>query len=205
MAALCAACVCGAAPLDLINAVCGDDALQSPDRITALNGELELARYVNGKRRWRLIRVDIALAELEREKPRILALIHPLRSVMDLNIASVLWFAARAYTLLVGRARPRAVRAHRARRRGAAAATHAPRRRGRTRRRADAARVQRHGAFAEAAKRAMRKRKRKRARAVRREIVKRVKLKVHEACRMREERIKREEHKASEEEEVAWC
>lgn len=66
-----------------------------PDRVTALNGWLELSQAFPS-RTWRLIEVDVSLGELARRRDRVLALTRPATTVMDFNIGAMLWFAARA-------------------------------------------------------------------------------------------------------------
>lgn len=45
---------------------------------------------------WRLIEVDSSLTEVDHHKPRLLSLICPSQTYMDLNIGAALWLAARA-------------------------------------------------------------------------------------------------------------
>lgn len=45
--------------------------------------------------RWRLIQVDSSLAEVDSHRPRLLSLICPSQTYMDLNIGAALWLAAR--------------------------------------------------------------------------------------------------------------
>jgi predicted component of type VI protein secretion system len=46
--------------------------------------------------RWRLFEVDSSLAEVDHHKQRLLSLICPSQTYMDLNIGAALWLAARA-------------------------------------------------------------------------------------------------------------
>ncbi|GAQ79948.1 asparagine synthase domain-containing protein [Klebsormidium nitens] len=80
------------ATIDLIN-VCFDGGT-SPDRLSAIAGLKELKTLFPG-RRWRLIRVDSSLAEVDLHRPRLLSLICPSQTYMDLNIGAALWLAAR--------------------------------------------------------------------------------------------------------------
>lgn len=52
-------------------------------------------RRIAPHRKWRLIEVNVTLADLEENRDHILKLIHPRRTVMDFNISSILWFGAR--------------------------------------------------------------------------------------------------------------
>ncbi|KAK9835136.1 hypothetical protein WJX81_000522 [Elliptochloris bilobata] len=86
------------APIDLA-CVCFDGG-RSPDRLAAIDALSELAAVAPG-RQWRLIEVDASLEDVERHRPRLLSLLHPADTVMDLNIGAALWLAAQA----VGRVR----------------------------------------------------------------------------------------------------
>eukprot|EP00873_Tetraselmis_striata_P014168 jgi/Tetstr1/434432/TSEL_023532.t1 len=79
-------------PIDLIN-ICFDDG-QSPDRLAALDALEELSAMAPA-RRWRLFLVDSTLAEVDTCRQRLLDLLHPAGTVMDLNIGAALWLAAR--------------------------------------------------------------------------------------------------------------
>lgn len=80
-------------PIDLCT-VCFD-AGSSPDRAAALDGVVEL-RSVYPNRRWRLILVDSSLADVDMISEHLGATLYPSKTVMDFNIGSALWFAARA-------------------------------------------------------------------------------------------------------------
>ena len=87
--------------IDLINvAFAGDlsaDAVSRlvPDRIAAINTFIELSETFP-QRHWRLILVDVRCDDLERCRVDIIAAATPRTSIMDFNIAAVLWFAAHA-------------------------------------------------------------------------------------------------------------
>lgn len=82
-------------PIELINVAFGSNPLAAPDRITAINGLCELrALPGQGQRPWRLIEVNVTLEELRRVRAHIRRLLHPSNTVMDFNIAAVLWFGA---------------------------------------------------------------------------------------------------------------
>jgi asparagine synthetase B (glutamine-hydrolysing) len=103
----------GGEPIDLITvAFCGHLRQDPPsllanfvpDRVTAINAWRELraltAREAQAKgtepRQWNLITVNVTLAMLERHRAHILSLLRPSATIMDFNIAAVLWFGARA-------------------------------------------------------------------------------------------------------------
>jgi asparagine synthetase B (glutamine-hydrolysing) len=98
-------------PLDLINvAFCGELKAAAvnrlvPDRITSINGWRELRRCAQADacaaepstatsqpRRFNLIHVNVTLRMLEQNRAHIVSLLEPNSTVMDFNIASVLWF-----------------------------------------------------------------------------------------------------------------
>ena len=78
--------------IDLLS-VCFDGG-RSPDRLTARAGLEELAALHAGVR-WRLVEIDSSLAEVDAMRPRLLALLAPRASYMDLNVGAALWLAAR--------------------------------------------------------------------------------------------------------------
>jgi hypothetical protein len=80
-------------PIDLSN-VCFDSG-RSADRAAARAALLELAAYAPD-RAWRLIEVDSSLQEVDHIAQHIRALLHPAATVMDWNIGSALWLAAKA-------------------------------------------------------------------------------------------------------------
>ncbi|KAI8812178.1 asparagine synthase, partial [Cladochytrium replicatum] len=65
-----------------------------PDRRTGIEGVAELRRVCGG-REWRFVRIDVPFEEAMGCKERILGLMAPLDTVMDLSIAMAFWFAAR--------------------------------------------------------------------------------------------------------------
>ncbi|PNH02542.1 PHD finger protein ALFIN-LIKE 1 [Tetrabaena socialis] len=79
-------------PIDLSNVCFGGAASPSPDREAARSALEELAAACPG-RRWRLIEVDACLEDLDRHRSRLLALLRPAGTVMDLNIGAALWLA----------------------------------------------------------------------------------------------------------------
>jgi type II secretory pathway pseudopilin PulG len=66
-----------------------------PDRVTAMNGVDEL-RAITSPRKWNLVEVNLTLADMERSSVSVLHLMHPSHTIMDFNIATVLWSAAQA-------------------------------------------------------------------------------------------------------------
>ncbi|XP_063900711.1 asparagine synthetase domain-containing protein 1-like isoform X1 [Zophobas morio] len=87
-------------PIDLINVAFTLDSeidinnSNVPDRVTGRKGVQELAALYP-ERTWNFIEVDVTLTELYLHKEHIKTLCTPLSSVMDLSIASALWFASR--------------------------------------------------------------------------------------------------------------
>lgn len=97
LAALVDQCVPPNQSIDLINvAFKGTVSYENvaPDRITGRNGLVEL-RKISPLRDWRFVEVDVTMEELENERPHLTKLIYPCDTVMDLNIASALYFASR--------------------------------------------------------------------------------------------------------------
>ncbi|KAL1519079.1 hypothetical protein AB1Y20_003346 [Prymnesium parvum] len=82
-----------AEPLELINVAFGATPSAAPDRVGALAGARELAAL--SRRPLRLVCVDVSLAELRADRPRLTALLRPASTVMDLNIGAALWYGAR--------------------------------------------------------------------------------------------------------------
>lgn len=80
-------------PIDL-STVCFDGG-RSADRVAARAAVLELAAYAPD-RAWRLIEVDSSLEEVDSIAQHIKGLLHPAATVMDWNIGSALWLAAKA-------------------------------------------------------------------------------------------------------------
>ncbi|MEW5303034.1 MAG: hypothetical protein WDW36_005766 [Sanguina aurantia] len=94
LAALMHRCLPPHVPIDLAN-ICFDGG-RSPDRLQGLAGLEELSRMAGHTRSWRLIAVDSSLREVDAHKARILRLLEPSTTVMDLNIGAALWLAASA-------------------------------------------------------------------------------------------------------------
>ncbi|KAJ3300374.1 hypothetical protein HK104_001337 [Borealophlyctis nickersoniae] len=65
-----------------------------PDRITGRLGAAELTERFPG-REWRFVEIDVPYAEAVEARSRVMELIRPLDTVMDLSIAIAFWFAAR--------------------------------------------------------------------------------------------------------------
>ncbi|KAJ3044608.1 hypothetical protein HDV00_001534 [Rhizophlyctis rosea] len=65
-----------------------------PDRKTGRMGARELAALFPG-RPWRFVEIDVPYAEAVATRERVLELMKPLDTVMDLSIAIAFWFAAR--------------------------------------------------------------------------------------------------------------
>ena len=79
-------------PIDLLT-VCFDEGC-SPDRIAANDGLYEL-RTMCPHRQWRLISVDAVMDDVESARTHHMnRVIHPSRTIMDMNIAAAIWFAA---------------------------------------------------------------------------------------------------------------
>lgn len=84
-------------PIELINVTFLDDSPQqsdSPDRLAAQAASVEL-RSLFPMRSWRLVHVDVAVAEKNERTSHIQNLILPRNTHMDLNIGTAFWFAAR--------------------------------------------------------------------------------------------------------------
>lgn len=88
-------------PIELINvafyasATAADaTADEVPDRVTAASALCEL-RQIAPQRDWRLVLVDVRPPELAEAQPRIVDLIAPCCTVMDLSLGAAVWFAAR--------------------------------------------------------------------------------------------------------------
>jgi asparagine synthetase B (glutamine-hydrolysing) len=86
--------------IDLINCCFAGDLAENsvakycPDRATAINSYLEL-KALNPRRNYRLILISIRLSDIEQQKAHIIRLLRPQATIMDFNISTVLWFAAR--------------------------------------------------------------------------------------------------------------
>uniref|UniRef100_A0A1J3E731 Asparagine synthetase domain-containing protein 1 n=1 Tax=Noccaea caerulescens TaxID=107243 RepID=A0A1J3E731_NOCCA len=78
--------------VDLLNV--SFDGPNAPDRISAKAGIKEL-KTIAPLRRWRLVEIDADLSKLTFETKRVMSLINPADTYMDLNIGTALWLAAR--------------------------------------------------------------------------------------------------------------
>ncbi|KAI9105480.1 asparagine synthase-domain-containing protein [Phlyctochytrium arcticum] len=65
-----------------------------PDRLTGQRGVAELRR-VFPNREWRMVEIDVPYSEVILHRPRIMRLMNPLVTSMDLSIAMAFWFASR--------------------------------------------------------------------------------------------------------------
>jgi len=65
-----------------------------PDRKTGLSSWRQL-ETVFPNRQWNFVQINVTREEYMQMKPRIVSLMKPLNSIMDLSIAIALWFAAR--------------------------------------------------------------------------------------------------------------
>ena len=89
-------------PVDLINvtffgaatASGVTDTTPSPDRLAAISAYVEL-KELFPRRPWRMLHVDVTTEERLACEPRIMEMIYPSDTHMDLNIGSAFWFAAR--------------------------------------------------------------------------------------------------------------
>ncbi|KAL2609404.1 hypothetical protein R1flu_027977 [Riccia fluitans] len=79
------------ASIDLLNVSFEGDL--APDRITAVSGLREL-RDVFPLRRWRLLKLDAKLSDMQSYRGHILSLLCPSNTYMDINIGTALWLAA---------------------------------------------------------------------------------------------------------------
>eukprot|EP00760_Papus_ankaliazontas_P025462 PhM_4_TR2722/c2_g1_i1/m.57762 len=82
------------APIELINVAFSDYPEQAPDRGTARLGIAEL-KALYPTRDYRLICVNVSQAEVDAHIDNIHRVINPSDTIMDLNIATAMWFAAR--------------------------------------------------------------------------------------------------------------
>jgi len=78
-------------PIDLVS-ICFAQGT-SPDRDAALHAFEEL-KAIAPNRPWRLIGADKLLDDVEKARDRLLKLLYPSNTVMDLNIGAALWLAA---------------------------------------------------------------------------------------------------------------
>ena len=109
MAALADRCLPPGVPIDLAN-VCFD-AGGSPDRLAARDSLVELSEASPTRRLFRLIEVDASLGDVDAARARLLALLAPAGTVMDLNIGGPFWLAARGEGRVVTAGDVRAERA----------------------------------------------------------------------------------------------
>ncbi|PSK45362.1 hypothetical protein B9Z65_2502 [Elsinoe australis] len=72
---------------------------QCPDRKTALTSLKELQTSCPG-RNWNLVKVNVPYTEFRKHRPKVISLIRPHNTEMDLSIATALYFAARGIGLL---------------------------------------------------------------------------------------------------------
>jgi asparagine synthetase B (glutamine-hydrolysing) len=70
-----------------------------PDRSTGRSSYAELTKSCPG-RRWRFVAINVPYAETCQHRPRIIDLMHPHATEMDLSIAMALYFAARGIGVL---------------------------------------------------------------------------------------------------------
>ncbi|CAH8383403.1 unnamed protein product [Eruca vesicaria subsp. sativa] len=78
--------------VDLLNV--SFDGPYAPDRVSAKAGIKEL-QNIAPLRRWRLVEIDADLSKLALETKRVMSLINPADTYMDLNIGTALWLASR--------------------------------------------------------------------------------------------------------------
>jgi asparagine synthetase B (glutamine-hydrolysing) len=83
--------------IDLVNVAFGLNPYNAPDRQTGINAFLELRRLNSAAGRWRFVEVNLNLEDIEASRSRVCELLNPQNTVMDFNIGSVLWHAARAF------------------------------------------------------------------------------------------------------------
>ncbi|KAJ1311523.1 hypothetical protein OPQ81_010007 [Rhizoctonia solani] len=72
-----------------------------PDRLTGLQ-QLEELRRLCPHRKWNFVCVNVPYEECKQEEPKILALMHPSNTVMDLSLANALYFASRGKGVVYG-------------------------------------------------------------------------------------------------------
>ncbi|CAE6448139.1 unnamed protein product [Rhizoctonia solani] len=72
-----------------------------PDRLTGLQ-QLEELRRLCPHRRWNFVCVNIPYEECKQEEPRVMALMNPSNTVMDLSLANALYFASRGKGVIYG-------------------------------------------------------------------------------------------------------
>lgn len=95
LAALLHECLSSELPIELINVTfTAASQERSPDRLAAVAAVVELSELFPA-REWRLVHVDVEENQQKENKEKILQLIHPRSTQMDLNIGSAFFFAAR--------------------------------------------------------------------------------------------------------------
>ncbi|KAG8758456.1 hypothetical protein FRC11_003639 [Ceratobasidium sp. 423] len=72
-----------------------------PDRLTGLQ-QLEELRRLCPHRKWNFVCVNVSYEECKREESKIMALMHPSNTVMDLSLANALYFASRGKGVIYG-------------------------------------------------------------------------------------------------------
>jgi hypothetical protein len=87
-------------PIELINVAFGDDMrslAETPDRLASRHALWELRRHIpNGMRReWRYVTVNVSSTEAAAARDAVLDTVFPGQTVMDYNIGSAIYFAAR--------------------------------------------------------------------------------------------------------------
>lgn len=81
-------------PRYLVNRDPLGDPFAVPDRLAGLKAWQELSA-LNPRRTWNFVNVDVTCEEYDKWRPRVMDLMRPSNTVMDLSIAIALWFAAR--------------------------------------------------------------------------------------------------------------
>ncbi|KAL5641342.1 hypothetical protein ACGC1H_001729 [Rhizoctonia solani] len=72
-----------------------------PDRLTGLQ-QLEELQRLCPHRKWNFVCVNVPYEECKREEPKVMALMHPSNTVMDLSLANALYFASRGKGTIYG-------------------------------------------------------------------------------------------------------
>ncbi|CAE6480869.1 unnamed protein product [Rhizoctonia solani] len=72
-----------------------------PDRLTGLQ-QLEELQRLCPHRKWNFVCVNVPYEECKREEPKVMALMHPSNTVMDLSLANALYFASRGEGVIYG-------------------------------------------------------------------------------------------------------
>eukprot|EP01064_Diplonema_japonicum_P024501 TRINITY_DN3507_c0_g3_i1.p1 TRINITY_DN3507_c0_g3~~TRINITY_DN3507_c0_g3_i1.p1 ORF type:complete len:647 (+),score=78.58 TRINITY_DN3507_c0_g3_i1:30-1970(+) len=100
LAALASTMVPMSEPIDLLNVAFGDHPRETPDRLAARQGWAELSKAYPG-RVWNLIEIDMTADDILNNAEHLTSLVTPANTIMDLNIASALWFASNGTGRLV--------------------------------------------------------------------------------------------------------